>query len=180
MNTPKSTENHLKKRNCDHPGCPEEGSFKAPKDRTLRSYYWFCLKHVQEYNKNWNYYAGLSSEEIEHEIREDIVGHRPTWKVNFLHSKRLKDPFHFFENITPSKTSFSKQKGKTFLVTPRHLEAIKTLKLSPPVTLEMVKKNYKILAKRYHPDINGGNKQSEEIFKEITQAYRLLCKVFKD
>ena len=44
---------------CDHPGCLEKGEYKAPKDRKLKEYYWFCLKHVQEYNQKWNYYDGI-------------------------------------------------------------------------------------------------------------------------
>ena len=50
---------------CDHPGCKEAGEYRAPKDRSLKSYYWFCLKHVQEYNAKWNYYEGLDPEEEE-------------------------------------------------------------------------------------------------------------------
>ena len=182
MNTRKDNISHSKQRICDHPGCREEGTFRAPKDRTLRSYYWFCLKHVQEYNKNWNYYAGLSADEIEREIREDLVGHRPTWKVNHLHSKRFKDPFNLFEDILPQKPEAGRQKEKKtpFLATLDHINAIKTLKLTPPVTLASVKKSYKALAKKHHPDMNGGDKQSEEIFKEITKAYHLLCQAFKD
>lgn len=181
MKTRQENLSHSKQRICDHPGCCEEGTFRAPKDRTLRSYYWFCLKHVQEYNKNWNYYAGLSPDEIEREIREDLVGHRPTWKVNHLHSKRFKDPFNFFEDIHPNGRSSqkSKEKDKPSLATIDHLNAIKTLKLMPPISLESVKKNYKTLAKKHHPDITGGDKQSEEIFKQITEAYHLLCKALK-
>ena len=35
---------------CDHPGCNKRGEYRAPKDRKLKEYYWFCLEHVQEYN----------------------------------------------------------------------------------------------------------------------------------
>ena len=44
---------------CDFPNCTEGAEFRAPKDRTLRSYYWFCLKHVQEYNKKWDFLEEL-------------------------------------------------------------------------------------------------------------------------
>ena len=53
-------------RKCDHPGCNKDGEFKAPKDRSLKDYYWFCLEHVQEYNSRWNYYTDDDSEP-EHE-----------------------------------------------------------------------------------------------------------------
>ena len=50
---------------CDYPDCHEKGEYKAPKDKTLKEYYWFCLKHVQEYNARWNYYKD-GVEEDEH------------------------------------------------------------------------------------------------------------------
>lgn len=37
-----------------------------------------------------------------------------------------------------------------------------------------IKKAYRKLAKKYHPDVNPGNKQAEERFKEITEAYMVL------
>jgi molecular chaperone DnaJ len=39
---------------------------------------------------------------------------------------------------------------------------------------EDIKKAYRKLARRYHPDVNPGNKQAEERFKEIAQAYDVL------
>jgi len=37
-----------------------------------------------------------------------------------------------------------------------------------------IKKSYRRLAKRYHPDVNKGDKQAEERFKEISEAYEVL------
>src|SRR3989338_3309915 len=37
-----------------------------------------------------------------------------------------------------------------------------------------IKKSYRRLAKQYHPDVNKGDKQKEEKFKEISQAYDIL------
>lgn len=37
-----------------------------------------------------------------------------------------------------------------------------------------IKKAYRKLAKKYHPDTNDGNKQAEEKFKEVTEAYEVL------
>jgi curved DNA-binding protein len=39
---------------------------------------------------------------------------------------------------------------------------------------EEIKKAYRKLAKRYHPDVNSGSSESEKIFKEINEAYRTL------
>ena len=39
---------------------------------------------------------------------------------------------------------------------------------------EEIKRTYRNLAKQYHPDANPGNKQAEERFKEISEAYDML------
>ena len=52
-------------RRCQHPGCPEPGAYRAPvaRDR-LNEFYWFCIEHVREYNLAWDFFAGMSEEEI--------------------------------------------------------------------------------------------------------------------
>ncbi len=37
-----------------------------------------------------------------------------------------------------------------------------------------IKKAYRVLAKKYHPDLNPGNKEAEEKFKEASEAYAIL------
>ena len=85
-------------RKCDHPNCELEGEYRAPKNRNLDDYYWFCLKHVSEYNKSWNYYDGMSQDEIERENKLDETWHSPSWKFgvsldNLLKQGKLEDPF---------------------------------------------------------------------------------------
>ncbi len=41
-------------------------------------------------------------------------------------------------------------------------------------TAEDIKKAYRRLAKKYHPDVNPGNKPAEEKFKEVTAAFEVL------
>ena len=37
-----------------------------------------------------------------------------------------------------------------------------------------IKKRYRELAMKHHPDKNGGDKESEDIFKKVTEAYEIL------
>lgn len=49
------------------------------------------------------------------------------------------------------------------------------LGVSRDATQEELKKVYRQLAMKYHPDRNAGDKASEEKFKEISSAYSCLC-----
>ena len=69
-------------RKCEFPECNLEGHFKAPHSPdALRKWRWFCLNHVRDYNKAWNYFSGWSEKDIEAWQREDLTGHRPTWPL---------------------------------------------------------------------------------------------------
>ena len=48
-----------------------------------------------------------------------------------------------------------------------------TLEVSPNASSEEIKKSYRRLARKYHPDINK-EKEAEEKFKEINAAYEIL------
>jgi molecular chaperone DnaJ len=50
----------------------------------------------------------------------------------------------------------------------------KILGVPEGATVEQVKKAYRSLAKKYHPDANPNNKQAENKFKEINEAYEVL------
>ena len=42
------------------------------------------------------------------------------------------------------------------------------------VTIDEIKSNFRELAKKYHPDVNVGDAEKEERFKDINEAYRVL------
>ena len=50
----------------------------------------------------------------------------------------------------------------------------KVLGVSKGATADEIKKSYRKLARKYHPDANKGDSKSEERFKEISEAYNVL------
>jgi DnaJ-domain-containing protein 1 len=53
-------------------------------------------------------------------------------------------------------------------------EAMQIMELSPPLSMDILKSQYKKLAKQYHPDINRDNPDAEEKLKDINMAYTVL------
>jgi len=158
---------------CDMPGCPLAGEYRAPKSRTsLREFHWFCLEHVREYNAGWDFYKGMSPEQIENQVRADTSWQRPTWPLGSLGAARLdtelEDRLHAF--AFGAKPKAAPNPGAP----PELREPLSVLGLLWPVTLAAVKAKYKELAKRHHPDANGGDKGSEEMLKTINLAYATL------
>ena len=49
-----------------------------------------------------------------------------------------------------------------------------TLEIAQTATAEEIKKAYRRLSKKYHPDANPGNQQAQERFQEISEAYAVL------
>ncbi len=158
---------------CDYPDCKEEGVCKAPKDRTLREYYMFCPHHAKIYNEQWDYYAGMTPEEIEENLRLDVTWHRPTW--NFSGRYSIKDPLNILNGFNFNTAA---RKESAPVVDEKELQALGVLNLEYPITLAKIKSRYRELAKKYHPDKTGGNKEMERIFKKLTEAYNYLQKKY--
>src|SRR5882762_10980598 len=97
---------------CEWPGCNGAATHRAPKGRDREKEYWrFCLGHVREYNHSYNFFAGMSNDDIARYQKDAVIGHRPTWKMGMngkqtnsrSHSSRssrefpgARDPFGFF------------------------------------------------------------------------------------
>lgn len=152
---------------CDHPGCAEKGEYKAPKDRNLKEYYWFCLKHVQEYNARWNYYAGHEEDaDDDHKHKMHFGGFRSKIKYQF--------GYDFIDELgIESSLNHEKQNRVYFTQKDRQCALDMEMELEE-ITLDLLKAQYKKLVKKYHPDVNAGDKSCEEKFKKISAAYKEL------
>lgn len=169
---------------CDHPDCDLGGEFRAPRSRTRGDgYFWFCLDHVRQYNKAWDYFAGMDREEIEQLQREVATWHRPTWPLGTNPYARPKqapiyDPFDILRagQGDPGTSAGHEKNGAANvpIVSPEHQRALDTLDLDATTNLQQIKTRYKQLVKRYHPDANGSDLASEERLKHIIQAYDYL------
>ncbi len=163
---------------CEWPGCSAQGAYPAPQSRReLRRFVWYCLVHVREYNKNWNYFAGMDEDQIEAHRRADTTWHRPSWRFGATmgdDTDRFHDPFGFFRNGGPGHSESEAQRGGARAALGKAGEMMAVLSLEIGFTLEELKRRYKTLVKRHHPDLHGGDPVAEERLKQINEAYSFL------
>jgi DnaJ domain len=169
---------------CEQDGCSQEALYKAPRvDKKEgdggstggHAYYHFCLEHVQQYNEAWDYYRGMSDGDIERSRKEDLTWNRPTWSFR----KGAVRPRFFLTHPLKEGPPFSHppSEKKETLLSQEIQEALKLLRLRLPLTEEGLKKRYRLLAKRYHPDLTGEKSalgDAEEMLKRINQARATL------
>lgn len=161
-------------RPCDIPNCICEGEYRAPKSRTnLRDYHWFCLEHVRAYNASWDYYKGMSPAQIEANMRADSNWQRPTWPMGRLGGGWVEeDALHDRLDVLGAGGVNRKRAAPDRPAVPPELrQPLDALGLRWPVSLDELKSRYKALAKRHHPDANGGDRGAEERLKLINLAY---------
>ena len=126
-----------------------------------------------------------SQEEIEAYQRRNVTWHRPTWKlgdkaagVNAGEGENVwvKDDLGLLGEVGLDMGLFGGKKAGTApqAKDPKERAALDVLDLKFGVSLAEMKSKYKELAKRYHPDTHGGDKDAEERFKRINQAYTYL------
>lgn len=184
---------------CARPMCQEPAYYRAPKSpQQLNEYRYFCLKHIQEHNKRWNFCANMSEDEIIHHLEQDIIGHRPTWVSGLgIKSKTQKkhrfsqenthnefdfdDPFDLGRTIFgdqkkqhKKKNKSTKQQQQISKELQKIYDACTVLGVDFPVNYEILRKSYKKLVKQYHPDINKKDLDAEAKLRRIVAAYKLV------
>ncbi|MDX2072975.1 MAG: DnaJ domain-containing protein [Alphaproteobacteria bacterium] len=157
---------------CEAEGCTQEGIYKAPKSRDrLHEYRYFCLDHVREHNKMWDYFSGMGAEEIEAFMKDAVTGHRPTWeRVGNISDpqEKLYNAVNDFLNVNRKITKPAPH------VSAKVRKALALFEIDYPYTASALKIQYKTLVKRTHPDRNPGDKFAEEKFKAVASAYKVL------
>lgn len=168
-------------RPCDMPLCEAAGEFRAPfSPQELHKHRWFCLPHVREYNSNWDYFTGMHSSQIEDFMKDAMLGHRPTWKINHHHlnEEKLEEALHaMLHGQRRGAREERRKRAEAARIPETERKALAVLNLEGEVTLQDIKKQYKLLVKKHHPDVNRGDKKAEERFKRITEAYQDLMKL---
>jgi len=160
---------------CEWSNCKETGKFKAPAERdNSKNFKWLCELHIKEFNKNWNYFDGMSQNEIENFLKSDLTWHRPTQKFgsadnffNILWNNALNDKFKIFKDEEPFSIS-SKKLGE------KDKDAFRIMGLEFNDDWTTIQKKFKTLVKKFHPDKHSGNKKYEDKLKKITLAYSHL------
>ena len=166
--------NNKEKKICNFPDCELEGIYRAPTGyESLNDYQWFCLEHIKEFNKSWNYHNKMNSDEIENDIRFDTIWRRPTKSfgsgAKFYNFSINGEDMGSFENPNTEKPAHSN----------KLLWSLSKLDLDIKTDLNLIKKRYKELAKKHHPDIKGNSKNSIDKFREIVEAYNYLLERYK-
>ncbi len=171
---------------CQHPGCQEKGVHRAPAGRDREGHYIFlCLKHVAEYNKSYNYFAGMGDEDISAYQKDALTGHRPTWKlgangaapgVDAGEPAPAGDKFASVGLFSARRSATRRGAGQEARPTygKLALKALAILHLDETATPETIRAKYKHWVKQLHPDANGGDRSREEKLREILKAYGTL------
>ena len=166
---------------CDWNNCFEIGKYKAPVEKdNSRKFKLLCLNHIKEFNKNWNYFTGMNDEQIYDFLKSDITWHKPTQSFsssdNFfkiLWNNTLKDESK--KSMLNNSLNYMKQ----IKFDHKDIKAFSILEISVGLKWEKIQKKFKSLVKKFHPDMNLGNKKYEEKLKLITLAYSQLKKTYR-
>ncbi|WP_309090348.1 J domain-containing protein [Phenylobacterium sp.] len=178
-------------RACDHPGCRRAATARAPKSREmLNEHYWFCQPHAAEYNRNWNFFAGLSEDEVRRRQEDELkTGGRPTWEMKAGRMSRESAAFvHKFAKGQGGYKDYhelfgasANRQARTPDPEARHLgkierNALADLDLDENADSAKIRSRYTELVRRLHPDANNGDRSGEHKLQRVIKAYQALRK----
>jgi len=134
-------------RLCDREGCTAPGDHPAPKARHSNEKWGFCREHAAHYNRAWDYFAGMSYEDMRRE-EEAAADYAATSAYAY------------------AAPAVSREERRAYAI----------LDLESTATAAEIKSRYRQLAKRYHPDANRGDAAAAEKFHELQRAYEVLTR----
>lgn len=167
---------------CAEPGCNEAGEFRAPPLEGAApgggppAFRWMCLDHVRAFNSQYNFFNGMSPEEIsaaqrptagwERETRA-FAGHDPgpRWAD-------FSDPLDAIAARYRRERAPERPDGRPLSGQDR--ESLKILGLEPTIDRTALRQRYSELVRRYHPDRNGGDRSHEGKLQQVIAAYQQL------
>ena len=173
-------------RPCAAVCCAEQGEFRAPGPRSPGfdgpgDYRWFCLEHVREFNSGYDWFDGMSTEEIMraqspiHGWERETRAFSPTAGIDSAPRwGDFADPLEAISARARIRQPAVRQDGKP--VSPAERRAFGTLGLSLDASLHDLRSRYSALVRRFHPDRNGGDRGFETRLQAVVEAYQLLRK----
>lgn len=167
---------------CAYPGCASPGEFRAPGAEAADfdgpgRWRWFCLDHVREFNSAYNWFEGMSPEEIseaqnpyggwDRETRAFGTGGSPgpRW-ADFV------DPLDAIGARFPNLGPRLRKDGRE--VSEGDRKHLRVLGLDLDVDRRDLRNRYLELVRRYHPDKNGGDRSHEKALQQVIEAYTAL------
>jgi hypothetical protein len=173
-------------RACDNEGCRAPATTRAPKSREmLNEHYWFCQRHAAEYNRSWDFFAGMSEAQVQEAQAARAHGDRPTWQFKASRFSReaasiaaksgegMADPLGVLG--TKAKRKREQEAPVRYLGKLERLALI-DLDLSEDADGPSIRTRYTELVKRCHPDANGGDRSAENRLQRVIKAYKTLQK----
>lgn len=175
---------------CNRPGCLEPGEFRAPDPTGRRpgsdgpgNWQWLCLDHVREFNSGYNYFAGMSREEIE-EAQMPMSGWEQESRA-FRPTAGVDTPPRWADFHDPLDAISTRFRGRAEAALPKDRadgrplsredrRAIETLGLSLDADRKALRARYSDLVRQYHPDRNGGDRSHEKKLQKVVEAYQHL------
>lgn len=176
-------------RDCAVPGCGQAGEFRAPGERRSGfdgpgEWRWLCLEHVREFNAGYDYFAGMSGEEIlaaqsplagwaseTRAFRPNAgFGDAPRWAD-------YPDPLDAIGARAAGIKSRAERAARAAMdgrFSPAESAALEVMGLGRNADLKALRRRYSELVRRYHPDRNGGDRKYEARLNSVVEAYQLL------
>jgi hypothetical protein len=189
---PKTDVHALKpgERACDHAGCRVAATTRAPKSREmLNEHYWFCQAHAAEYNRNWDFFAGMSDAQVQQAQAARAHGDRPTWQFKASRFSREAASFSqkagtgqgYADPLGMLNAARARAAAAAAAVPERRIgklerNALSDLDLTDEALGPEIRARYTELVKRCHPDANGGDRSAEARLQRVIKAYKTLQK----